>query len=258
MPAKEVDAARSTARPDRISDFGVPFVVSSSDALRSRQEPMKVVVVVVASGQLEANDAGWLDDADLVIAADGGAGSLDRLERRPDLLIGDLDSIDPALVGRLAASGTPIDRRPADKEASDTELAVDAALAAGATEVVILGAMGGERLDHELANLLLLADPALARHGVRAVRGPTTVRGLHAGVRLELAGVVGDLVTLLPVGGAASGVTTDGLRWPLEAATLAMGRSRGLSNEIVSTPASVRVDAGALLVVETARERRDP
>jgi thiamine pyrophosphokinase len=213
--------------------------------------------VVVASGQLEANDAGWLDDADLVIAADGGAGSLDRLGRRPDLLIGDLDSIEPSLVERLAERGTPIDRRSPDKEASDTELAVEAAFAAGASEVVILGAVGGERLDHELANLLLVADPALAERGVRVVRGSTTIRALPRGGRLELAGAVGDLVTLLPIGGD-TGVTTVGLRWPLVGATLRMGRSRGLSNEIVSTPASVRIDAGTLLVIETARERRDP
>jgi thiamine pyrophosphokinase len=213
--------------------------------------------VVVASGQLEANDAGWLDDADLVIAADGGAGSLDRLGRRPDLLIGDLDSIEPSLAERLAERGTPIDRRSPDKEASDTELAVEAAFAAGASEVVILGAVGGKRLDHELANLLLVADPALAERGVRVVRGSTTIRALPRGGRLELAGAVGDLVTLLPIGGD-TGVTTVGLRWPLVGATLRMGRSRGLSNEIVSTPASVRIDAGTLLVIETARERRDP
>jgi thiamine pyrophosphokinase len=214
--------------------------------------------VVVASGQLEPNDAEWLDDADLVIAADGGAGSLDRLGRRPDLLIGDLDSIEPSLAERLAERGTPIDRRSPDKEASDTELAVEAAFAAGASEVVILGAVGGERLDHELANLLLVADPALAERGVRVVRGSTTIRALPRGGRLELAGAVGDLVTLLPIGGDTAGVTTAGLRWPLAGATLRMGRSRGLSNEIVSTPASVRIDAGTLLVIETARERRDP
>jgi thiamine pyrophosphokinase len=244
------------ARPTESVTSGVPFVVSGPMQMRSGQEPMKVVVV--ASGQLEANDAGWLDDADLVFAADGGARSLDRLRRRPDLLIGDLDSVEPALVERLAASGMPIDRRSPDKEASDTELAVEAALAAGATEVVILGAMGGERLDHELADLLLVADPALAGHRVRVVRGSTTIRALQRGGQLDLSGAVGDLVTLLPIGGDSAGVTTVGLRWPLDAATLQMGRSRGLSNEIVSTPASVRIDAGTLLVVETARERRDP
>ena len=211
-------------------------------------------VVVVASGELVASDAAWLDDAELVIAADGGAGSLDWLGRTPDRLVGDLDSVDPQLAERLAAGGTRIDRHPVDKEASDTELAVAEAHRAGATEVVLLGAMGGSRLDHELANLLVLADPALAGRDIRAVRGGTEVRALHAGHRLVLSGSSGDLVTLLPIGGDAAGITTEGLRWQLDEATLRMGRSRGLSNEVVGTPASVRITDGTLLVVETAAE----
>ena len=214
--------------------------------------------VVVASGELVADDAAWLDAADLVIAADGGAGSLDRIGRRPDMIVGDLDSIDPSLLERLAAEGIPIERHPADKDASDTELAVTCALDAEAAEVVILGAVGGDRLDHELANLLLLADPALAARDVMAARGPTTIRALHGGGTLRLRGAAGDYVTLLSVGGDASGVTTDGLRWPLDGAALAMGRSRGLSNEVQRAPASVRLELGTLLVVETANERRAP
>jgi thiamine pyrophosphokinase len=129
---------------------------------------------------------------------------------------------------------------------------VEAALAAGATEVVLLGAFGGSRIDHELANLLLLADAALAGRDIRAVCGGTVVRALHGGGRADLRGAVGDVVTLLPVGSDATGVTTDGLRWPLASATLRLGRSRGLSNEVVSSPASVLIEGGTLLVVETA------
>jgi len=211
-------------------------------------------VVVVASGELAESDAAWLDDADLVIAADGGAASLDRFGRAPDVLVGDLDSVEPGLVARLAAAGTTVERHPVDKEASDTELAIEMAVGAGAEAVVLLGAVGGPRLDHELANLLLLADPALAGHDVRAVRGGTRVRAVNGGERLGLEGSSGDLVTLLPVGGDATGVTTEGLRWPLDAATLRLGRSRGLSNEVVKQPASVRLTGGTLLVVETAAE----
>jgi thiamine pyrophosphokinase len=218
---------------------------------RAAVEPMKVVVV--ASGALDRSDASWLEGASLVLAADGGATSLDALGRRPDALIGDLDSVEPSLTGRLEGAGTRVERYPFDKEASDAELALEAAIAAGATEVVLLGALGGERLDHELANLLLLADPAFARSSLRIVRGDTQVRAVTAGASLVLAGAAGDLVTLLPIGGDTSGVTTAGLRWPLEAATLRMGRSRGLSNVVESPPASVHVGDGTLLVIETAQ-----
>jgi len=209
-------------------------------------------IVIVASGALAPGDETWLDGADLVIAADGGADALDRLGRRPDRLVGDLDSADPALVERLEAAGTRIDRHPVDKEASDTELAVHAALAGGADRVDLLGATGGDRLDHELANLLLLADPALSGVELRAVVAGTTIRAARGGDVLTLRGDPGDLVTLLPISGDAGGVTTAGLRWALDGSTLPMGGSRGLSNVVVESGASVRLTEGVLLVIETA------
>ena len=174
-------------------------------------------IVVVASGALAPGDETWLDGADLVIAADGGANALDRLGRRPDRLVGDLDSADPAIVERLESAGTRVDRHPADKEASDTELAVRAALAEGADEVDLLGATGGDRLDHELANLLLFAEPAFAGVHLRAIVGATTIRAARAGPATALHGVPGDLVTLLPIGG-------DAVRGHDRGAALAAGR----------------------------------
>ena len=215
-------------------------------------------VVVVASGDLAHDDGRRLDVADLVIAADGGAMSLDAIGRRPDVLVGDLDSTDPALVDRLDAAGVRIERHPVDKEASDTELALAAAIDAGADEIVLLGAAGGDRLDHELANLLLLADVTLRGRELRVVRGATLARAVHGGEQLALTGDVGDIVSLLPLGGDAVGVTTHGLRWPLDDATLVMGRSRGLSNEITTQPASVVLVRGTLIVIETSSTRSTP
>ena len=214
--------------------------------------------VVVAAGTLDVADARWLDVADVVIAADGGATSLDALGRRPDRLIGDLDSVDAALVERLARDGTTVERHPVDKEASDTELAIDAAFDAGATSVTLIGAAGGDRLDHELANMLLLADPRFTSRDLRAVQGSTVVRALHGPARARLDGHPGDLVTLLPLAGDARGVTTDGLRWPLDGATLRMGRSRGLSNEVVRGGGSVGIEHGTLLIIEISKEATAP
>jgi thiamine pyrophosphokinase len=206
--------------------------------------------VVVAGGDIDPADAALLHGADLVVAADGGTASLERLGVRPHLVVGDLDSADPATVARLEATGTRVERHPVDKGASDAELAIERALGEGPDGVVVLGLLGGLRLDHELAALLLLADPSLRGRDVRAVRGGTTVRALHGDGRLQLVGRPGDIVTLLPVAGDAIGVRTMGLRWALDGETLRLGRSRGLSNEVTEAPASVGIAAGVLLVVE--------
>jgi thiamine pyrophosphokinase len=217
---------------------------------------MSMKAVVVASGDLAPGDLRHLDGAGLVIAADDGASALEGTGRI-DRLVGDLDSVDPALVERLAETGTMVTRHPADKDASDTELAIVAALDDGATEIVLLGALGGDRLDHELANLLLLADPILGPP-LRIARGGTMVRALRPGQVLRLDAAPGALLTLLPIGGDVTGVTARGLRWPLEAATLRMGRSRGLSNEVTASDASVAVGTGVLLVVVTRTEGANP
>jgi thiamine pyrophosphokinase len=207
---------------------------------------------VVAGGDAASDDAAQLAGADLVVAADSGADWLARLGIRPDVVIGDMDSLEPSTLDRLEADGVTIERHAADKDASDAELAVGRAIEAGADEVVIIGALGGDRLDHELANLLLLADAGWhgSQHDLRIVRGGTSVQALHGGGRLELRGARGDLVTLLSVGGDADGVRTDGLRYPLDNQPLALGRSRGLSNVLETVPASVSLERGTLLVIE--------
>jgi thiamine pyrophosphokinase len=215
--------------------------------------------VLVASGEVDAADARWLADADRVVAIDGGTAWLASVGRRPDLVVGDLDSADPALIAALEADGVAIERHAVAKDASDTELALAGVLATGADEIVILGALAGPRLDHQLANLMLLADPQLlGLPDLRIVRGGTLVRALHAGASLALEGMPGDLVTLLPIGGDAMGVRTAGLRYPLDGETLSIGRSRGLSNVVVEPPASVSLEGGSLLVVETQQEGAVP
>jgi thiamine pyrophosphokinase len=208
--------------------------------------------VLVASGDPQPTDARWLADADLVVAVDGGATWLEAIGRRPDVLVGDLDSVDPALVAVLEGAGVPIERHPTDKDASDTALGLDYARRHGASEAVIIGAFGGRRLDHEVANLLLLAaDRAALGLDVRLVRGDAQVRGTGGGERLPIEARPGSLVSLLPVGGDAEGVTTSGLRYPLIDEPLPLGSTRGLSNEVVDEDASVQLSAGTLLVIES-------
>lgn len=206
--------------------------------------------VIVADGDAVPGDRAIAADADLLIAADGGARLCSRWGLLPQLVVGDLDSLGADRADELARDGARVVAHPADKDESDTEIAVRAALDAGADDIVVLAALGGDRLDHELANVLLVAAPEL-RGRLRLVRGSTTVRALYGPVRLELSGSPGDIVTLLPLGDA-TGITTEGLRYPLRQGSLRAGAARGLSNVVVRAGASVALDAGALIVLEIA------
>jgi thiamine pyrophosphokinase len=168
--------------------------------------------------------------------------------------VGDGDSLGDAGVAQLLAEGVPVDRAPFDKDESDTELAIEAALARAPRAITVLGALGGPRLDHALANLALLGLPELRGIDVRLVAADARVRSLDATdapTRVELVGRAGDLVSLLPVGGDALGVTTDGLAYPLDDEVLRAGRTRGLSNRRTVATATVQLRGGRLLIVET-------
>jgi thiamine pyrophosphokinase len=208
-----------------------------------------VKAVIVADGAHAPADRRRLADADLVIAADGGADWLATVGSSPDRVVGDLDSVNPDLVRQLAKAGVEVERHPTDKDASDLELSLAAAVAAGADEVVVLGGLGGD-LDHLAANLLLLGSSAAAGRATSLVHDRTTARMLIGPAHLELGAPAGSRVSLLAVGVPADGVTTRGLRWPLEGARLAPGSSRGLANVVLDTPAAITITGGQLLVIE--------
>lgn len=214
--------------------------------------------IVLADGaapsraSLDAAWPGWDAGVDLVLAADGGARHATSLGLRLDRWVGDGDSIDPGDLAALAATGVRVDRVAREKDASDTELAVLAAIDAGAEELTILGALGGVRVDHALANVALLAHAALADRSARLYdERAARILLLRGPAETELAGHMDDLVTLVPFGGAAVGVTTSGLRYPLHDETLDPGSSRGLSNVRTAERAGVSLQGGRLLLIET-------
>jgi len=205
--------------------------------------------VVVAHGDVAPEDRNVVAGAETVIAADGGALALERWGITPQLVVGDLDSLGFDKADELGKRGAKVIPFPAEKDQSDLELAMRYALETGADDIVLVGVFGG-RIDHLLANAMLLADAVYRRRGVRAVHGTTQVRAVFANERAAIDGPVGTIVTLLPVRGDAAGVRTQGLRYPLTVETLHFGRSRGLSNVVSSLPAWVSVDQGVLLLIE--------
>ena len=204
---------------------------------------------IVAAGG-DPPDEIWnsvLPDDALVIAADSGLAHVYAIGRTPHVVVGDFDSVDPEHLDRATRAGARIDRHPADKDATDLELAVDVAQQLGATEVTVIGS-GGGRLDHLIAALMLLARPAWAEMRIEALAGPARVTVVHDHATID--GTTGSLVTLLAVGGTATGITTTGLRWTLTDDELEPTSTRGVSNEITHSPASVTVGTGSLLIIQ--------
>ena len=205
----------------------------------------RVLAIVVAHGDcdppLRLHE--WQARADLVFAADGGACHALALGLRPHLVIGDMDSLAPETRAELARLGASVEQHASDKDETDLELAVRAALERGASEVVILCALGG-RADHLLANVMLLAAPQLEGRALLA-SGDTEISLVTK--ELALSGRPGDLLSLLPLGGDVSGIWTEGLAYPLRGETLSCGLARGVSNVFLGERATVRVASGRLL-----------
>ena len=192
--------------------------------------------------------------ADLVIGADAGARHATGLGLPLHRVVGDCDSLDASEVAAFAAAGSVVERHPVDKDATDTELALIAALDAGATQIAIIATWGG-RADHALGTASLLTHPRLAAAGatVELLDAPCRIRSMQGDSVLRLEVGAGAIVSLIPWGGDAL-VSATGLRWPLDAATLRAGASRGISNVSIEPTVTIHLHRGALLVADGCME----
>jgi thiamine pyrophosphokinase len=211
------------------------------------QRASDTVVVVTGGDPVALEHLAIVPAGALVIAADSGIEHAHALGLTVDVALGDFDSVAPDALQRAVDGGAVVERHPEAKDATDLELALDAALLRGAERILVLGGHGG-RLDHLLANAAVLASDRFVDVEVVAQMGEAVVTVIRRAA--TLAGTPGDLVSLLAVGGAATGVTTDGLRYPLTDDTLEPGSTRGVSNVLLGSSAAVRLAAGVLLAVQ--------
>jgi thiamine pyrophosphokinase len=212
-------------------------------------------IVIIANGDLE-NPAFYrelLREDDYLICADGGSRHARTLGLTPDLIIGDLDSVDPQALPKTGALKPEVISYPPTKDHSDLELAVEHAVQLKPGEILMIGALGGSRVDHSLFNLMLLKIPLAAGIPARIVDQNQEL--LMILDQITLKGQSGDYLSLFPLTADVEGVTTTGLKYSLDHETLKFASSRGLSNELLSARASVSISRGMLLVIKT---RKDP
>ena len=205
-------------------------------------------IVIFANGELPDLEKArsLLQTNDYIICADGGTRHALALDIQPDLIIGDMDSADKGQLQKLQEANVSLELFPHDKNETDLELAIHRAVEMNPRQIIIVAGLGG-RLDQTLANIALLTDLRLADFDIRLDDGleETFVCREHAQVH----GKRGDLVSLIPWGGAVSEVQTTNLKWALQKETLYPDRTRGISNEMLGESASISIGSGLLLIV---------
>lgn len=207
---------------------------------------MYVVIVAGGIGD-DLPDRASIAEADLIIAADGGAEALAALGTQPHVLVGDFDSVSAATRSRVEEGGADVIALQSDKDWTDTEVALHLAVERGADKITVFGALGGPRLDHLVGNLLLLTAPWLQGCDVRLLDARHEIFLAHGDG--SIAGLPGDLVSLLPLTPIVEAVETEGLAYALRREPLHRGATRGVSNELVAERARVRHGAGELLII---------
>ncbi len=208
-------------------------------------------VVIFAGGTLRPGKAvdAVIAQADCIIAADSGAATALSYGRIPATVVGDFDSLDASLQQQLRQQGSRFIQAAVEKNETDTELAVQVAIEQGANAITLLGAFGGVRFDHAMANILLLA--AIDTVPIRIIDGPSICWLLRGPGHTSISGRPGDLLSLLPLTSEATGVRTSNLYYPLYGETLHFGKPRGVSNVLIQEHAAVSLEKGLLLIVHT-------
>jgi len=209
---------------------------------------MKRALIFLAGEFAGLPEGFLLQPSDFIIAADGGYGHLLGMHWQPNVLLGDFDSFLPEWQDDVNQKGVECLVWPAEKDMTDSELALELAMQRGCTSAIVFGGWGGARMDHAIANVLLLAAfrqkdfPIIFSHGAQqacAISNET----------LQLYGDVDQYISLIPCTAVVANVTTIGMKFPLIRHTLKAWSSFGVSNQFVGKTASVCCEDGILLVI---------
>jgi len=209
----------------------------------------KTIVIIAGSGIEDMEFLRRRIEAaapDAILCADGGARYAHALGIVPDLIVGDMDSLDNELLRHFEEKGAAVVRYSAQKDETDTQLALTQALAMNPHKILIFGAMG-KRLDHTLANLGLLMTDMEKGVSIELIDEDCEVFVMAGAATIS--GEKGQTVSIFPWGGEARGITLEGFEYPLEDATMTLVRPYGISNRLTGEAGQIRVDMGCLLVI---------
>ncbi|ABW18981.1 thiamine diphosphokinase [Alkaliphilus oremlandii] len=186
--------------------------------------------------------------SDYIICADGAARYLMEINVYPDLLVGDLDSIDSLSLKWIQDGDIQLEKFPVNKDMTDTELAIEFAAERMPKKITVFGGTGS-RTDHSLGNILLLYK--IHQMGIEAHLRDEFNHLMITDDEINVSGRIGQTISVIPIGGSAEGVTLKGLEYPLYNYTIELGSSIGISNRFIEENATIAVKRGILLVIKT-------
>ena len=203
-------------------------------------------IIIFANGELPDKEKAraLLHDDDFIIAADGGTRHALALGLVPNVIVGDLDSLPENF--KTSAFDGEIVLYPKDKNETDLELAIQHALTLNPEQIIILAALGG-RLDQTLGNIALISDLQPSTFDLHLDDGLEEV--FFCREQVQVNGMSGDTVSLIPWQGEVTGIITTGLKWPLQNETLYPHKTRGISNEMTGNTTTIQIKSGLLLIV---------
>ncbi len=183
-----------------------------------------------------------------VLAVDGGVRHCINMRIFPDLVIGDMDSVNIKLMEKLGSNKKEIKfiNASTSKDESDTQLAVDYLTKLGFKKIIIVGALG-DRIDHTFANLVLLTSPQYDDADIKIIDENNEVSVINKSS--EINGEKGKRVSLFSLSPFTHFISTKGLKYRLNNEKLLFSPVRGLSNELTEDKASIKIKKGLLLVV---------
>jgi len=215
---------------------------------------LKRKIYVISGGEIEdplflkvqLADVGRRD----LVCADGGARHLYRLGLVPEVIVGDMDSLEGEVKQYFEERGTRVIAYPATKDQTDTQLALEYAFSLTPDTVDIYAATGG-RLDHTLANISLLVSGAEKGVPVRLIAEWGDVFLVEN--RFVLDGEAGQTVSFFPLTASAEGIVLEGFEYPMTRGVMKLGYPVGISNRLVSRQGLIAVESGYLLGIRYYR-----
>ena len=212
-------------------------------------------VVIFLNGEVASKDRVRfeLQGDDCIICADGGFNIIEDMGITPDLVLGDFDSVLSSNLNIIEKRKIKVLRYPADKDKTDFELALEAAIERKATKVLVIAPFGG-RIDHVLGNVFLTAFGFSKNLSISLFDGKTRACILHGGQKIQLKQIHGELLSLIPLSKIVTGVELGGVNWPLENRQLKIGSTLTISNKITSATAGVSIDDGVLFIVQSLQD----